>query len=190
MSQDEQLITRVVGDTLTPISVVLFDASDNPVSLTGKTVTFKMVGDDTWVVYPESDSHVSKEVVQTFVATSGSRFLNIVGHKLRQGQQVVLTTTGTLPAGLATGTRYFVTVGKTNFITLSLMPDGEPIAPTSAGSGTHSLAVVGQCQWAPQASAVDTAGDYFACFRVASGGDVDTFPGDQVRLRIRLEERP
>lgn len=190
MTTDAITIHRVVGDTLTPISVVLANANGDPVSLSGKTVTFELYDTDSVAAYAASSADISSEVTQAFTATANSVFLSCVGHRLKVGQQILLTTTGTLPAGLATSTRYFVRKSAANHFTLATMADGDVITPTSAGTGTHSFAVVGQTQWAPTSGAVDTAGTFYGCFRVTSGGAVDTFPGNEKRLKIILEARP
>lgn len=190
MASDEIILRRAVGDTLTPVSAILVGDNGNPVSLSGKTVTFQLAGADGVDVYAESATDVTKEPTQDFTATANSISLSCVGHGLRNGQQVILTTTGTLPTGLATATRYFVRNAKPNTFSLATQPDGNEIAPTGAGTGTHSIAIVGHAQWAPTSGAVDEAGSFYGCFRVTSGGKTDTFPSDEHRLKIVIEERP
>jgi hypothetical protein len=61
------------------------------------------------------------------------------GHGRSVGDQVRLTTSGTLPTGFATGTTYFVRdVLGPNTLTLSATAGGAPIAATTAGSPAHS----------------------------------------------------
>lgn len=60
-------------------------------------------------------------------------------HGLIAGQSVTLTTTGTLPAGLALATIYFVLVTDDNTFQLEATPGGGAINMTNVGSGTHTL---------------------------------------------------
>ena len=64
---------------------------------------------------------------------------------IHKGARVRLTTTGTLPSGLATGTDYFVTVTTSNTLKLSSSfnncVDGVFISGFSGGSGTHTITV-------------------------------------------------
>ena len=60
-------------------------------------------------------------------------------HGLQANAPFVPTTTGTLPAGLAAGTQYFVkTVIDANTFTISATQGGAAINTSSAGSGTHT----------------------------------------------------
>jgi len=70
-------------------------------------------------------------------------------HGLKNGDKVVLTTTTTLPAGLSTGTVYYVIEAATNTFKLSSSPvanytTGQLAAPacvdiTDTGTGTHTF---------------------------------------------------
>lgn len=190
MASNEIILRRAVNDRLTPIAALLSSDNGNPVSLSGKTVTFQMQDTGGTDVYSESSSDVTAETTQAFTTTANSSRLSCVAHSLRDGQQVILATTGTLPTGLATSTRYFVVKADPNAFGLATCPGGNAITVTGAGTGTHSIAIVGHVQWAPTAAAVDEAGTFYACFRVTSGGKTDTFPSDEQRLKIILEERP
>jgi hypothetical protein len=66
---------------------------------------------------------------------------------IQVGDQITLTTSGTLPTGFATGTTYYVvaiggsvTIGSGAFM-LSATPGGAPISAGSAGSGTQTVNV-------------------------------------------------
>ena len=60
-------------------------------------------------------------------------------HGLKNGDIVVLSTTGTLPAGLSTGTDYWVISAEAeNTFKLSTSREGSVINITDAGTGTHS----------------------------------------------------
>jgi hypothetical protein len=60
-------------------------------------------------------------------------------HGLKNGDPLVLTTSGSLPGGLSTGTVYYVRDATTNTFKLSVTKDGPEIDITSTGSGTHTF---------------------------------------------------
>lgn len=76
---------------------------------------------------------------QTFTVTAGSDTIDIVSHGYSNGQIFILSSTGTLPAGLAADTIYYVVNAATNTFKLSLTAGGAAIDITDAGTGTHTL---------------------------------------------------
>lgn len=86
-------------------------------------------------------------VVFTFTANASTeKITTSADHGLVVNDTVVLTTTGTLPAGLAVSTTYHVkTVGSggtADELTLSATQGGSTIDITNTGSGTHTLTSV------------------------------------------------
>ncbi|MFC0633302.1 hypothetical protein [Brevundimonas balnearis] len=80
--------------------------------------------------------------------------------RIATGVRVRLTTTGTLPSGLATGTDYFIIdVPDTNRVKLASSYinalDGTPITGLSGGSGTHTLALQVDCDAAVENDTTD-----------------------------------
>jgi len=59
-------------------------------------------------------------------------------HGLSDNDVVVLTTTDTLPAGLSTSTRYYVTSATTNTFKLTTSINGDVVDITDTGTGTHT----------------------------------------------------
>jgi hypothetical protein len=85
----------------------------------------------------------------TFTADAASDELTAIAHKLTLGDAVQVSTTTTLPGGLAATTTYFAitsdALGSDKFklaTTRALALAGTPINITSAGTGTHTAAVV------------------------------------------------
>lgn len=70
---------------------------------------------------------------------------------IHRGARVRMTTTGTLPTGLALATDYYVTIREDNFIQLSTSfincLDGVFISTFSGGSGTHTMTAQNDCDW-------------------------------------------
>ena len=77
-----------------------------------------------------------------FTADAGTDTFTSAGHGLSDNDIVVLTTTGTLPTGLATLTRYYVISSTTNTFQLSATHGGSAVDISSTGSGTHSFTLL------------------------------------------------
>ncbi len=82
---------------------------------------------------------------QSFTAVAATDLCTATGHGLLTGDQVVCTTTTTLPAGLATGTYYYVIkVSDNTFKLASSLANanaGTAVDITDTGTGTHSIAL-------------------------------------------------
>lgn len=74
----------------------------------------------------------------TFWAMPSTRVITSSGHGLADGHTIQLTTSNTLPAGLATSTTYFIRDSTTNTFNLSASLNGPPIDVTDGGTGTHT----------------------------------------------------
>jgi microcystin-dependent protein len=70
---------------------------------------------------------------------TGANTITETAHGLSNGQRLYLTSTGTIPAGLASFTKYFVVGATTNTFQLALTSGGAAIDITSQGTGTHSF---------------------------------------------------
>ena len=94
----------------------------------------------TLIIGPLSDAFTANTSTEEITTTNSYRFL--------PNETVQLTTTGTLPAGLSTGTTYYVKdpdqgggviyYGGENF-QLATTPDGTAINITDTGTGTHTV---------------------------------------------------
>lgn len=73
----------------------------------------------------------------TFTASGDT--LTVAGHDFVDGQEVRLTTTGTLPTGLAANTSYYVVSAGSGTLKLSATAGGAAITASSSGSGTHTI---------------------------------------------------
>lgn len=97
------------------------------------------------VLYPLSQASIPTKadlpVTATFVATIGSpAVIALTGNKYYTGDQVKLTTTGTLPAGLSVSNVYYLKETTTN--TFQVFSDKNllvPVAISTTGSGVHSV---------------------------------------------------
>lgn len=90
--------------------------------------------------YEDLDSLIVRKATgTTFTADDTTDVITATAHGLSDGQAVVLKTTTTLPAGLATSTIYYVRDSTTNTLKLAATSGGAAIDITSTGTGTHTL---------------------------------------------------
>lgn len=93
----------------------------------------------------------------TSISNASPGVCTLVDHGYSDGDSLTLTTSGALPAGLATGTTYYVVNATSDTFELSLTAGGTSIDTTDAGSGTHTanpiggavLSITGLTQGAP-----------------------------------------
>jgi hypothetical protein len=178
---------RGIGDRLTPLRRTLFQSGEE-VDLGSKTV--KVLGEEdggtSWIT--EGTTGVTAEPTATVTADASTDVLAATDHGYQNGTCLKFTTTGTLPGGLATSTRYYVRDRTQHTFKVSATRGGAPIDLTSAGSGTHSAAPVGQVAYAFQTADVDTAGTFWLWFKVFSGSVYDTFPVDGRKLKVLITD--
>lgn len=144
-------VTRVYGDN-SPINFLVSFKDSGPVDLSAYTVKVTVEQEDGTSIVSEATTGVTVQPTQTFTASATTDLLTCYEHGVQQGDQVLLTTTGTLPAGLSLATRYFVIQRSDISFGLSALPNGKQIDITDAGSGTHTFAVVGSGQYSPQST--------------------------------------
>mgnify|MGYP002725572291 CR=1 FL=1 len=73
-----------------------------------------------------------------FTVDTGADTIEDVAHGLSNDDIVFLETTGTLPAGLSTNTKYYVVNKTTDDFQLSTTMGGSAVDITDSGTGTHS----------------------------------------------------
>lgn len=190
-------ITITKGDTLYPwLSKITRNGA--PIDLTNLTVKMRMVrkDDQSTVKINSSSTGITKQPTQVFTANPTTDLLTCNDHGLKgvhpdgTHDQIVLTTSGTLPAGLELATRYFPVQITPNSFGVSLVPGGAPIDITGTGTGTHTFAVVGSVQYDWQSADVDTADEYFAWLILESGGESQRVPHDGNKLLVQVVEGP
>lgn len=172
-----------LGDRRRPLRMVV-KRDGVPLDLSGLTASFQMTDKDGADVVAETSSSVTAEPTFTVTASATTDRVTAIEHAAVLGDQVVLTSTGTLPAGLATSTRYYVVDIEPNSFRLSLSPNGPVVNITDAGTGTHTAYIVGAVQYAFAANDVDAAGQFRGYFRITSGGLSDTYPVDGLPIEI------
>lgn len=81
----------------------------------------------------------SKDLTVPFEIHSPPTNTLAADHPFVGGEPVRLTTTGTLPGGLALGTTYWIEVDDPTGVFLLDAPDGAEVTATSTGTGTHAI---------------------------------------------------
>lgn len=176
---------RMLGDTLRPLNAIIM-VSGNPLDLSSLTVKFQMETEDAGTaIVAEATTGVTAHPTQTFTAAT-TDWITCNGHGLKDGNQVIVATTGTLPTGLSVSTRYFVRDSTPNAFKLSTLPDGEVVDITGTGSGTHTFYVVGSVQKTFLAADVATAGRFRAWFTAYSGSDRATAPVGMSGITVEI----
>lgn len=178
------------GDTRTPIGRVLTQGGQ-PVDLTGLTVKWIGYKADGTSWFAERTDGITAQPTTAFTVDTTDKWVIANGHKARIGDQLLLTTSSALPAGLATSTRYFVRDVTPNKFKVSLLPDGSVVDITGSGTGTHSFTIVGSVQGDLQTADVATATGLKGnklWFRVYDGSEYDTFPAEDEAIVVVIEE--
>lgn len=179
------------GDTRTPLTARLRQ-DGRAVDVDGLTVAFRMVDDAGNAKVDNDSSHTAQAQAVAFTVDTATNEIISTGHGLIVGDEIVLTTTSTLPTGLAASTIYFVRSVTLNRFTVSLESGGPAVDISTSGSGTHSYRALGHVQYAFQATDVDgldadseplEPGDmreYRAWFVVTDNGASDHFPSQSI----------
>lgn len=90
----------------------------------------------TWLEHGGERIDVGTNGGTVFTAAT-SDTITSAGHGLSDGDVLLLTTSNTLPAGLSTGTPYFVRDSATDTFKVSLTSGGAAVDITDTGTGTH-----------------------------------------------------
>lgn len=144
-------VSRVTGDN-SPINFRVSFKDSGPVDLSSHTPQITIEKDDGTAIVTAATTGLTVQPSQTFTADASTDLLTCYEHGAKDADQVLLTTTGTLPAPLATATRYFIVQRSDIAFGLASTPGGAQINLTDAGSGTHGFKIVGSGQYAPQST--------------------------------------
>jgi hypothetical protein len=111
--------------------------------LTSSTAAEPGVNEAAWsslTTYAEGDKAILGALTHASTITiAAPAVVTWSANGLPNGTKVALTTTGSLPTGLATGTIYYVVNRETNTFQLSETLDGAAITTTGSQSGTHTV---------------------------------------------------
>lgn len=125
-----------------PLNVLMLDAVSVAMAATSSGIELEhmIAYDATAVIAVANPADKAASAVSAAADT-----WTIAAHGYLTGMKCTLTTTGTLPAGLATATPYYVIVVDANTIKFASSQAnalaGTAIDQTDAGTGTHTVAV-------------------------------------------------
>ena len=114
-----------------------------------------------------------------FTANASTDVITATAHGLSDGDPIRLTTTGTLPAGLAASTDYYVRDKATNTFKLAASSGGTAIDITDTGSGSHyweyaDVETPATSSWAKNGSVITVASNTgIRKGQVVSGSGID-----------------
>lgn len=185
MSVNSFTITK--NDRL-PILSRILTLVDGDSDLASSTVTFTMY--DSAGTAKVSAASCTAQPGATFTVSASTDYATINAHGLQNGQEVLLSSAGTIPAPLSATTRYFVRNREPNRFQFALSPDGPIIDLTDTGTGAHTLKAVGHVTYAWAAADVDTAGTYQGWFSVTTSSKVSRWPNDSDGIAIIIEDVP
>lgn len=176
------------ANTRTPLRYMIEDDYSQPADLTG--LTAKVFGEDSsnasWIA--EAVTGVTVHPTTAFTVDASANKIKANSHRVKEGRQIEVATTTTLPGGLEASTRYFARDVEPNAFKVSSSPDGAVVDITSAGSGTHTFKMIGEIEYDFQAADVDTVGRYKLWFNIYTGAEYDTFPRTREGIVIEIEE--
>lgn len=121
--------TRIWGGTLDDVNPRRFSPLTATLRADCAAVTF--------------DQRVSKRIIPAqvyggyFDATIATSTINARSHSLANGNAIEVKTSGTLPAGLAAATKYYIINSTAHAFQLSLTGGGAAVAITTVGTGYH-----------------------------------------------------
>ena len=174
---------RKLNNTLLPMNFML-ERNGDPVNLADYTVKMRIEEEGGTVIVNDSTTGINAHPTQTFTAAS-TGLATCNGHGVKDGDQIVVSSSGTLPSGLAASTRYFAVNVTPNAFGLATTPGGQSVI-AGAGTPTHSFYIVGSLQYDFQAGDVDAAGFFNSWVIIESGGEQHHFPPDgQHKIEIQ-----
>lgn len=121
-----------------------------------KNVNISYLEGATYVNYKRQRINTAGGSVAITASTAPSRLTTNSALTLNVGDAVTFTTTGGLPAPLATSTTYFVSSVSSNIFQVALTLGGADIVITTTGSGTNTvvLTTMGRPKYSTQSSGV------------------------------------
>lgn len=183
-------VERTLGDTLDPINGVLHDDNRNPIDLTSPDLKAAIEDDSGTEILAETTTGITKHPTQTVTLDSTNNWIYKAAHGIKPGRIVVFATGGSLSGtGLTAGTRYVVTDTDVDWFRVSLRTGGQAVTIAGAGTGAHTVYVVGSFQFDLASTEVDTAAEYRLWFVRVSGSEKRHHPDADKYIRLRIKTR-
>lgn len=170
-----------LGDRRLPFSDILLDRGGGAIDLAALTVKLAVDDFEGTNVISATATGVTIQPTADIIADPIKNEWFAENHGLRTGDEVVLATSGVLPAGFTVGTRYFVRDVSVHRFRLSYKPSVTAITVADGGTMSHTFYAVGHVVRAWQAGELpdetNDAEDHRAYWIVEDGGSlVSTHP--------------
>ena len=182
---------RIVADTA-PINGISYLYPGTPLDWTSTGYTPKMDVETEAGTSSIAATAITAHPTQTFTAAASSPFLATCNdHGIKEGDQLIVASGGTLPSGLAASTRYFAVQVTPNSFGLASTPGGVNLI-AGAGTGAHTFYVVGSWQATAAQVAISglTVGRYRAWVTAYnSSTPIETDPADSLGFPIEILSR-
>lgn len=180
----------IVGDRGTWSFRIYDDGLDNDLSAATVVINMWAINGGTIGTQEITNGSCTVQPGVSFTAAVTDK-CTATAHGLKDGHEVVLSTSSDLPAPLSASSRYFVIERTPNTFKLSLEPNGEPVNITDTGTGTHTIKAIGHCIYVPASGDVDTAGKYVIKLKRTIAGIAVHFPnGDQEYVTLTISALP
>lgn len=176
---------RIIGDTLHTVNAICYLRGE-PYDWEGKTPSVILEEDDGTAIAEAGT--VTAHVTQTVTLDSTNNWIHCERHGIKVGNQVRFATSGSLGStGLTASTTYIVVESDPLWFKVSLSAGGQAITIAGAGTGTHTVYVVGSIQYEYHADEVDTASPLRLWFRSTSATKTVTFPSTSQGATVEIE---
>lgn len=180
---------RIDDDTLQPLNGMAYSdrAGLMPFdwSAAGITAKFEIESEAGTVVLAATATGMTAHPTQVITAAS-TGLATCNGHGVRENDQIIVATSGTLPSGLEAATRYWAVNVTPNAFGLAAVPGGVSLI-AGAGSGTHTFYVVGSYQYDFSSVAAGTVGLFRGWASAVNGSaEIATFPADSLGIPIEI----
>jgi len=131
--------------------------------ITGADVTEVIPATSAWtkIGMPSVYAPIEGSPNTVTISNANPSVITLNNHNFGNGREVYFTTAGTLPAGLSANQKYYVVNSSTNTFNVSTSPGGSAVATTSAGSGVHTVQVLGSAKFASIELGFSQTGDYY-----------------------------
>jgi hypothetical protein len=171
-----QTFEAIVGDRATSLFSVL-RSGRQPVDLSGSSVRFTMKAADGTTKVDAQAAQV--EPLWTFEVDAAKELLRCDNHLILEGDQLLVSSDGDLPAPLSVSTVYIARDVVPHYFRLARYTEDDlPVDITDAGTGVHKILIRGSVLYPWKAADVDTAGRYTGRWKetVTASGLVRSYP--------------
>ena len=174
---------RIIGDTQHAVSAICY-LNGQPYDWAGKTASTVLEAEDGTAVVEAGIT--TAHPTQTVTLDSTNNWIKCNRHGMQLGDQVRFTTSGSLSGtGLDTTLDYIVVETTPFWFRVALTPNTVGITIAGAGSGAHTVTIVGSIQYAYDPTEVQALKRIW--FKSTSGGKDTHFPAAKQGATVDIQ---